>query len=308
MSQLDCLSLAAECQALEKMIAEAPADAVIDRMSLEARLESVREEMEEAAKASRPSIHGTLSFRGRPVIGSRGIEAVFGTKAVESFEKIVAVRAASFTAPLSMAGRIPNREQCSLVITGTARGSFGFELENRVPTDEFPECQDASSYLEDAISKTLDFFESVRGTDEELAETLADTEERVIKEIADFLTFLAENQAVCELEFGSRSFYFHDTTEVQNCAKRLQKDNLHERDETIHGVFLGVLPHKRQFEFQTAPDNEILAGRISAAVDDPETINSILKQPVGITVHVTQVGSSKPKYRLLSFLLAECKR
>jgi len=47
MHRLAYLDMVSECKFLEKMIAEAPASAVIDRMSLESRLEAVREEMEE---------------------------------------------------------------------------------------------------------------------------------------------------------------------------------------------------------------------------------------------------------------------
>jgi hypothetical protein len=38
---------------------------------------------------------------------------------------------ASLAAPLAAMGRIPNRDQHQLLITSTALGSFGFELDER---------------------------------------------------------------------------------------------------------------------------------------------------------------------------------
>jgi hypothetical protein len=302
MRTLKHVNVLAEYHAVERMIAETPTNAVIDRMSMEHRLQSLREEMEEIEKTKPSGIRGTLNFRGKPVIDSYGIAAVFSADAIKAFEKIIVARAASFTSPLSQKGRVPNREQYSLLITGTSKGSFGFELENPVPDGVIPEVHNAASHLQDAINDTMDFFTTVQGgTDEKLADVFADLEERVVNEISGFLTLLADNEATCGLEFGTRSFHFRDVAEVSNGVRRLRKDNIHERDETIHGVFCGALPHKRLFEFKATTDDLILDGKISPSVDEPERINALLDQPMAINVHVTQVGSSKPKYRLTSY-------
>ena len=304
MKTLEYLNVLAEYHEVERMIAEMPAKSVINRISMENRLQSLREEMEEKTTAKHPGIRGTLNFRGKPVVGSHGIAVAFGAQAVEAFEKIVAARAASFTLPLSQKGRLPSREQYSLLITGTSKGSFGFELENPVPEDVMPEIHNATvtSHFQDAINDTIDFFATVQGgTDEKLADLFADLEERVVNEISSFMTLLADNGATCGLEFGSRSFHFRDVAEVSNGVRRLRKDNIHERNETIRGVFHGALPHKRLFEFKATTDNLILDGKISPTVDNPEQINFLLNQPVEISVHITQVGSSKPKYRLVSY-------
>jgi hypothetical protein len=302
MRTLQYINVLAEYNAVKKMIAEMPKSAVISRMSMEHRLQSLREEMDEMDNAKQPGIRGTINFRGKPVIENYGIAAVFSTKAIDAFETIIAARASSFTKTLSLSGALPNRNQYNLLITGTSKGSFGFELENPVPEDVLPEVHSTSSHLRDAIDDTMDFFEAVRvGTDEKLAELFADMEDRVVKEITGFLSHLANNEAVCGLEFGSRSFHFRTVAEVNNGIRRLQRDNVFERNDTIHGVFAGVLPNKRWFEFKSTADDLILDGKISPSVVEPEQINHILNQPVAISVHVMQVGSSKPKYRLLSY-------
>jgi len=134
--------------------------------------------------------------------------------------------------------------------------------ENPIPDGIMPEVHNATSHLEEAINDTMVFFATVRGeTDEKLADLLVDMEERVVSEIIDFLSLLAESGATCGLEFGSRSFHFRDVAEVSYGIRRLRKDNIHEREETIHGVFCGALPHKRLFEFKSTADDSILDGK-----------------------------------------------
>jgi hypothetical protein len=133
-----------------------------------------------------------------------------------------------------------------------------------------------------------------------LANSLIEIDNRVINEVIEFFKFLDDSEAICGIEFGSRSFNFKSISEVQYCLKRLHKDNICEKKETIHGSFIGVLPHKRMFEFLAETDEHVLSGKINNDIENPANINSILNQPVIINVHVTQVGSSKPKYLLTS--------
>jgi hypothetical protein len=298
MSQMNLLNLKSESSYLEKLISESPPNAVIGRRSLTARLQKVQQEIKELKNIPHPLIQGTISFRGKPVVDCHGIGAAFGTEAVKKFETIVAAKAASFLTPLSVAGKLPNRDQYRLIITGTVRGSFGFEFENHVDDNEFPCCQETSSYLEDAINEIVEFFESINDTDEKLADTLVETDTRVVNEVTNFLELLAKSEATCGLEFGTHSFCFKDVAEVRNSLQRLHKDNIHEENKIISGCFIGVLPHKRIFEFSTDSDNKILSGKISKNIEDPATINSLIKTPINIEVHITQVGSSKPKYLL----------
>jgi hypothetical protein len=154
------MNLLAECNYIKQMIADCPQDAFISRISLESRLKTVQHEAEELKKRLRFSslIQGTISFRGKPVIDCYGIEASFSAEAIKKFETIIAAKAASYATQLSGKGKLPKRDQYRLIITGTVRGSFGFKLENQVPAKEFPDCQDASSYFEDAVNNTIDFF------------------------------------------------------------------------------------------------------------------------------------------------------
>lgn len=129
MNRGEYLQLLGEKTAVERMIAETPEEGAIDRASLSARLENVEEALAQAKPDEREPARVRLTFKGRPVIGSHGIFAEFGMKAVNGFAESVTAMAASLIAPLAAMGPIPNRGQHQLLITNTALGSFGFELE-----------------------------------------------------------------------------------------------------------------------------------------------------------------------------------
>lgn len=79
----EALFLSAEIQELESLLAEIPAGNVIERMSLEARLTSARISL--AALPQKIQSKAKLTFRGKPVFGSHGITADFGSKAAGLF-------------------------------------------------------------------------------------------------------------------------------------------------------------------------------------------------------------------------------
>ena len=129
MNRQDQAHLLGERNTLQRMIAETPEEEVLDRGSLTARLEEVEHLLAEVNINEREPARAQLTFNGRPVVGSYGIFADFGMKAVNGFTEAVAAVAATLAGPLFAKGPIPNRDQNQLLITNTALGSFGFELE-----------------------------------------------------------------------------------------------------------------------------------------------------------------------------------
>ena len=129
MNTYDRQHLLAEQNFLRARLAELPASARLTSISTEARLRTIEMQLAEMPINEREPARARLTFNGVPVIGSHGIFADFGMRAVSSFTDAVASVAASLTAPLASMGPIPNRDQNQLLITNTAVGSFGFELE-----------------------------------------------------------------------------------------------------------------------------------------------------------------------------------
>jgi hypothetical protein len=299
MNYEDYLALSSEITELKSLLAEIPEENVIERMGFEARLESAQKLIagireEELAHKAR------LTFRGKPVFGSHGIAAEFASKAAGAFADAVAVVAVGLTEDLRYLGPIPDKQKNQLLITGTAIGSFGFEFE--IPQTGngvlFPE----PSKAENALAKVLELFQLIaRGSDDEVAELVDEIHPRAVKKAADFLNYIAQQDAWCGLEFKQRSFRFHDIDQLRASTNRLREDNMFEADETYAGEFQGVLPTSRTFEFKTVDGESILRGKVGLDVEDADVLNrDFLHRPVNVTLHVIRVGQGRPRYTLPS--------
>ena len=295
MSRIDNKHLIAERSELRRFLAEIPQQNVIDRASFTSRLNQVEKQLKETSEYE--PAKARLRFKGRPVVGSYGIFAEFGLSASKAFADAVTLLAASFLKPLSPSGPVPNRELYQLLITGPALGSFGFEFE---------EYGDAEPVFGDktivgiALDATQDLLRGSVGTDDELAEAASGTDPRALQAIRAFLETMYLNQATCAVEFKNRTFQFRDVGEVRKSWERLGQENLHEELLTVEGVFEGVLPRLRTFEFRVKDTGELVTGKIGPGVDDPHILNKHLHDLARITIQATKVGSGRPRYVLYS--------
>lgn len=291
------ITISSEIKELESLLAEIPEENVIERIGFESRLESARALL--AGVTQDQLVHkARLTFRGRPVLGSHGIAADFAAKAAGSFSDAVAAVAAGLSENLRYMGPIPGKQQNQLLITGTAIGSFGFELELPKPSgdDWFPE----PSKAEDALDRILNLFRlAAEGTDDEVAELVEEIHPRAVKKAAEFLRHISDEDAWCGLEFKNKFFRFEDREQVESSVQRLQEDNIHEFDETYSGEFQGVLPASRNFEFRLAGEETILKGKVGPDIEDADTLNrTFLHKPVLAKLHMIQVGQGRPRFTL----------
>lgn len=288
--------LLAERTAVKRMLDTLPATAILTRMSDEARLRNIEAELAALPEYARAPARARLTFNGVPVIGSHGIFADFGMKAVSSFTEAVATVAASLSAPLAAMGPIPNRDRNQLLITSTAVGSFGFELEEyRTPelaleTDE--------SAVAVALERTQSLLQATLGQDDELADVASETDPRALDKVRGFLRVLADNEAICTLVYGDKAMRFASPGQVKRSLDRLAADNLRESEVRLEGEFVGVLPVARTFEFKLADSGEIVRGKISPKLGDVAAFNDHLHIRVRIEVMRTQIGNGRPRFLL----------
>lgn len=295
MNNEDRQHLLAERTFLQRLLAKTPATARLTRMSDEARLRKVEAQLAALPADERTPARARLTFDGVPVIRSHGIFADFGMKAVSSFTEAVASVAASLSAPLAAMGPIPNRDQNQLLITNTAVGSFGFELEEyRAEQLALEEASPVATALE----RTQALLQSTLGNDDDLADIASETDPRALDKVRTFLKVLADNSAVCALQYGGSGVRFTDVGQVSRSLARLAADNLHESEEQLRGEFVGVLPNSRSFEFRLASDGQIIRGKVSPRVQNVDAINDHLHSAVQIDVTRTQVGNGRPRYLL----------
>lgn len=166
--------LIAERVAVQRLLAEIPVEDVIDRSSLQSRLEIVERELGSITAPSREPARARLMFRGRPVVGHYGIFAEFGAEATSAFADAVAKVAAGLSGRLAPMGPIPHREESRLLITGTALGSFGFELEEAPIGDRLDFGEDTTA--SQALELTQNLLRSTLGSDDDLADSAVATD------------------------------------------------------------------------------------------------------------------------------------
>lgn len=290
------LTIVSEISELDNLLATIPEGNVIERMSLESRLESAKAALAELPQKIAPKAR--LTFRGKPVFGSHGIAADFGGKAAGAFSDAFAAVTAGLSESLRYMGPIPNRDKNQLLITGTAIGSFGFEFE--LPAAEsslFPETEKT----QEAMTKIAELFRlAAEGSDDEVAEVVEEIHPRAVKKVHDFLDLLVQQQAWCGLDFADRFFRYADYEQIKASCERLKSDNIQEREENYRGEFQGILPAGRTFEFQLSDQKGLIKGKVDQAIDDPDVLNrEWLHKPVTVRLNVMQVGQGRPRFTLM---------
>lgn len=292
--------LQAELSTLEELIGELPDSSVIDRMSLESRKKEVEGLLALQPAPSREPVCIRLTFRGRPVVGSHGVFAEFGAAAVNAFADAVSAIGASKEHSLGARGPIPNRDDYQLLITGTALGSFGFELEEAAKDDEMLFAK--QSLVEPAIEQTKAIIEASVGSDDELADAISGVDPPALDRLCTFLKTILNQEAVCTLDFKDQVFRFASVEQVRQSLERLDHNNAREDERQIMGAFQGVLPKSRKFEFRIASTGETINGKVGENISDASTINHILGQTttIGVKIVLGRNGRSK-KYVLLRF-------
>ncbi len=298
-------NLRSELTHLDSMLARIPPENVIDRIGLQGRRQQVVEELAGFDDVRTEFEPTRLTFRGTPVIGEQGIMAGFGTKIVGLFNNTIEAMGASSQQQLGSRGVIPSVDNYGMMITGVARGSFGFQLERA--SDQLILVAEADPVAE-AVDRVKTIMEATLMTDDELAETLVDTDPRVIKDIREFLEELVENEATCAIESKRREFSFKNVDQIRRSVARLQEDNVVQRVVTLGGKFIGYLPDSRLAEFDVSETRDedadflgelvgtVVKAKVDPSVKDAESINASLENDKQITANAKRVGKSKPTF------------
>jgi hypothetical protein len=287
--------LIAEQNFLTARLAELPAAARLTRSSAEARLQQIAEQLAQMPVAA-PRATVRLTFRGQPVLDSEGILADFCTQAVSAFSDAVAAVAASLSAPQAAKGPVPNRDANQLLITGTAVGSFGFELQEQ-PSQQ-PGLVEPSAMGRALVQTQNLLLGTIAADDELLADTAAELDQRAIDKVRTFVAVLRDHEATCALGIGAHTFRFDELAQVQTSLDRLSHDNLQEDAVVVEGQFEGLLPRRNSFEFRRADTGEVLNGKLAEAVQRPELVNAHLYEQVSVQLVRTVVGRGPPRYVL----------
>lgn len=256
---------------------------VLTRLSLESRLEELDTKI--AAQDLQPDIthaSAALFFGGRPVIGSKGVEAEFGTGAVATFQDLVSKVLAKNTIGLGVKGPVPNKSAATMHITNIVRGSFGFLLEEVEDQTQF-----VDSSLKDAVKEASELLDIFGVADEDRFQAkVVDVDLRVLATARAFFELMSQHGATLRMVAGERDFLFNSEA-VERGVERASGTSIEEDEKSLEGQLAGVLPSAHQFEFRIT-GGEILKGKVDLAWTalDLERWNRELVG-LGATINVT---------------------
>lgn len=289
--------LQAERQAVLHFLAGIPEEDVIDRSSWLSRLSVIESRIESAKSTVAPS-RAVITYRGRPVFGSHGIASSFGLLATRAYTNAVQQIAASWNRiePLGERGNVPGARNFDVLITGTAVGSFGFEIEEN-PDEQLS--IEERSIVSNALLKTQELLQGSVGSDDELTEAINGVDARAIQSLRAFLKILTTNEVICSIETNERRFHFDEVSEVTRSFVRLEAKNIVREEVTLEGEFEGLLPTPRTFEFKLKGSGEVVVGKINPAVADIAAINRKLNVSARVRAISHRVGNGRARYQLV---------
>lgn len=226
-----------------------------------------KEEIEQALDqiVSRPVTHAELGvfFGGRPVQGSRGINADFAGKALEDLQALVSKRYSGREfGRLAQRGPVPGGDTSQMLVTNIVRGSVGFVLE-----ESGNDAQLVETPLKEAVDEVADILSRVGADDEAVFEEAAsELDERLLVTLRQFFQRLDDFGATMRVVDGTRDFLL-DRHAVSRARERTQAMEIVERDVEMTGT-LFVLPESKRFDLITMVEGQqvILKGTLSASV------------------------------------------
>ncbi|MBE7158554.1 MAG: hypothetical protein INR62_09015, partial [Rhodospirillales bacterium] len=163
--QLERQFLEADLAQVRSLLLQSPIDEdPIEHLQFSSRAQEIEARLAQISETIMTAPAGAaLFFGGNPVVGSHGIKASFGSKAVGHFQKLVSQRfAADERGPLASRGRVPRTDETQLLVTDVVRGSFGFVLE-AASTESSGETS-----LKTAVDEVADTLSKMAAPDEAL--------------------------------------------------------------------------------------------------------------------------------------------
>jgi hypothetical protein len=265
-----------------------PSDTV--RLMWDQRRRTLEEELESFQGVQENHARVALLFSGSPVIGSQEIKLDFASRVLDNYQNIIAVLASERTGmQVGARGRLPSTFTSKLFIRDILRGSVGFLIEEAEPT----QLEMVASPLKEAIHEASKVLGDLSALDSaRFEERIQELSPRMISAIKKLAKILHDAGAETKIVDDERELSL-DHKSTASLHARLNEVEYAERDEVRTGYLQGLLPDRRQYEFQIA-GTPMLHGPVSEDFDqrwlgDPNFARSILMKQAEATFLVSSV-------------------
>lgn len=304
--KLSINSLSSEITTLNELLCSARQSGdIVGEMQLEHRLVELSNKLETLKERTLTdnSASVALFFGGQPVLGSKGIAAEFAGVALEQFQNLIAkVFANNEVGDLGGRGRVPFKANSELMVTGLARGSFGFVL------DEMSEqVQLESSELSHVIDKAALLLRDSAAQDDAVFESLLEElEPRTLIALRDIFLNLDSSKATIRIVEKELDFTL-DGPSIHRAKVRTEATSIDETVTEIEGVLVGFLPEHRKFELADNTGKLFYGSATKEAVEQfAKATESVLGKSCQVKVTIKTVSplNRPPKevVRLMEFL------
>jgi hypothetical protein len=263
LKRLEVDALRADLASVERLLSNrTPENDPVGWLQFNERREQIQNALAELeAHSYRSTAAVGLFFGGRPVLGSHGIVAAFGAKAIEQFQQLLSTLFAAYAGPIGARGPVKQRDRTQMMLTAVARGSFGFILEQT--EDE----QLVDSPVKKVLEETIDLIYRIAGPDEELFELMTDAvDARVLQVLSGFFKHLSDAGATVKFVEEQREFLL-SRADVDRGHDRTRNLSIADHEQKLEGK-LYLLPKTRRFEL-TLVDGETISGAVSDQALDP---------------------------------------
>ena len=225
---------------------------------------SRREKLEQALLALGDAAESTgkvaLLFGGRPVWGSRGIDADFAAKAIDTFQRAVTAQVAGASGPVGARGRLAQDAAPRLLVTDVGGGSFGFVLEEGNENRQLVE-----SPTRHALDQIASLARGAAAADEDGFNTAVEAvEPRALQALAEFFKELQENGAELRLIEGEEDLSL-DAAAVARARSRTEQTQIDLDTMEEDGTLVGLVPARKSFEWRR-PNGDTIVGTVQGDI------------------------------------------
>lgn len=227
------------------------------------RVEELQEQLDALPESSFEA-KTTVYFMGEPVEGTRAIDAEFSSKALLPYLEMVKTQFAAIThGQVGRSGPRRREKDARLMITGTPRGSFGFELEAPRSDDLF-----AEEKLSETLVQLTQVIEAAGVSDLEYLRVLNDLEERSFPKLKEFFKVLHDNGAGIRLQTGDLEIEMPPSL-IDTAYERTNESFEETASLTVEGIFRGARLETWDFNLRT-DDGIPYTGRIDPDLEEDE--------------------------------------
>ena len=237
------------------------------------------------------------------MLGSKGISADFAGSSLENFQDLISkIFATSEFGQLGSRGKIPFKAHSELMVTGLARGSFGFVLDEM--SDQI---ESEASELTHVIDKATHLLRDTAAQDEVVFENLIeDLDARTLLSLEELFANLDSNKATMRVVEGDLDITL-DREAIHRGKIRTEATSIDEKTTDISGVLEGLLPEHRKFEIREESGRLIYGSATKEAVKQFEeaSTSAIGKRCLASVTIKTVAHLNRPPrevIRLIEFL------